>query len=97
MHPSGDERVAPLRELRDEKREMTPRGKPGKLQQRVSTLSTGLGNPAKSTPDSHLSTAPAAGLHQHQRTKNEAQTKFQLTDDASFAHHSCASVASLRS
>jgi len=27
-------------------------------------------------PDFHISTAPAAGLYQYERTKNEVQTKF---------------------
>jgi hypothetical protein len=33
------------------------------------TLSTGLGNPAKGTPDSHISTAPAASLYQDKGQK----------------------------
>ncbi|MGH9624857.1 MAG: hypothetical protein ACRD4G_11025 [Bryobacteraceae bacterium] len=52
--------------------------------------------PKTKTPDFHIPTAPAAGLYQQPRTKNEAQTKFQLTGDTNFTHHSCASVAALR-
>jgi hypothetical protein len=44
---------------------MTPRGKRGKLKSEFPTLPTGLGNPAKAkAPDSHIPTAPAAGLYQ---------------------------------
>jgi hypothetical protein len=45
----------------------------------------------------HISTAPPAGLYQQERTKNEAKTRFQLTDPGHFKHHKGASVASLRS
>jgi hypothetical protein len=49
------------------------------------------------TPDFHIPTAPAARLYQQERIKNEAKTRFQLTDPGHFKHHKGASVASLRS
>jgi hypothetical protein len=68
-----------------------------KTQSEFSTLSTGLGNPARAkAPDFHISTAPTAGLSHSERTKHEAETKFQLTDLGHFKHYNCASVASLR-
>jgi len=61
------------------------------------TLSTGLGNPAKNkTPDSHISTAPAADLHKKKENQGGTKTKFQLTDHGHFTHHDYASVATLR-
>ena len=47
--------------------------------------------------DFHISTAPAAALYHSERTKNEPETKFQLTDRGQFRHHHKVSVASLRS
>jgi len=62
-----------------------------------STLSTGLGNPAKTKtagfPHFHRA---GDGLAHSQRTKHEAETKFQLTELGHFKHHNNASVASLR-
>jgi hypothetical protein len=79
--------------------EMTPRGKRGKLQTQseFSTLSTGLGNPAK-TQRRRISTFPPRRprLISIRKEKHEAQTKFQLTDPGHFKHYNCASVASLR-
>ena len=61
------------------------------------TLSTGLGNPAQGQPDSHISTAPAAGLFMRKEMrKDEEKTEFQLTDSDHFKHDKNASVASLR-
>jgi hypothetical protein len=48
-------------------------------------------------PDSHISTAPTAAVDHSERTKNEPETKFPLTDRCQFRHHRKASVASLRS
>jgi hypothetical protein len=60
------------------------------------TLSTGLGNPARTrTPAFHISTAPAAGLYKGE-AKDETPTDLQLTDGDQFKHHNYASVASLR-
>jgi hypothetical protein len=69
-----------------------------KNQSEFPTLSTGLGNPAKNK-DAGFPHFHRAGDGSISRPKenNEVQTKFQLTDDASCTHHSCASVAALRS
>jgi hypothetical protein len=67
-----------------------------KSQSEFPTLSTGLGNPAKSVPDFHIPTAPAAGFILKMGRKNAAATEFQLTDPGHFQHHKNASVASLR-
>jgi hypothetical protein len=81
--------------------EMTPRGKRGKLKKpkRFSTLSTGLGKSGQKQERRifHISTAPAAAVDHSERTKNEPETKFQLTDRGQFRHHHKVSVASLRS
>jgi len=68
-----------------------------KTKSEFSTLSTGLGNPARAkTPDfSHFHRA-GGGLAHSEGTKHEAETKFQLTDLGHFKHYNCASVASLR-
>jgi hypothetical protein len=80
--------------------EMTPRGKRGKLQKAKPSFPLfppGLEiRPKTKAPDFHISTAPTTGLYQQQRTKHEAQTRFQLTDAGHFTHHTNASVASLR-
>jgi len=94
-------RVATLRELQGEERHGNDAPwkawKTQKPKSEFPTLSTRLGNPAKTkAPDFHISTAPAAGLSHSERTKHEAQTKFQLTDPSPFKHYNCASVASLR-
>jgi hypothetical protein len=49
------------------------------------------------TPDSHISTAPAAGLHQPGKDRYETAIRFQLTDAGHFKHDKSVSVASLRS
>jgi hypothetical protein len=68
-----------------------------KNQSEFSTLSTELGNPAKTKnagfPHFHRA---GGGLSHSQRTKHEAETKFQLTDHGHFEHDRNASVASLR-
>jgi hypothetical protein len=68
-----------------------------KNQSEFSTLSTALGNPAKSKgagfPHFHR---VGGGLSHSPRTKHEAETKFQLTDHGQFRHDLKASVASLR-
>src|SRR5215831_19969428 len=49
-------------------------------------------------PDLHISTAPTAGLTlKKDKTKDAAQSEFQLTDAGHFRHDNTASVASLRS
>jgi len=69
-----------------------------KNQSEFSTLSTGLGNPAKSQdagfPHSHRA---GDGLTLTRKDKIETETKFQLTDRGQFKHDKNASVASLRS
>jgi len=61
------------------------------------TLSTGLGNPAKTkAPDFHISTRRRRFIPS-QKNKNEPENKFQLTDLGQFKHDKNASVASLRS
>jgi len=48
-------------------------------------------------PDFHISTAPAARLISRRKDKkDEAKTKFRLTDPDHFKHDERASVASLR-
>jgi hypothetical protein len=77
--PCGDEhpaRVAALRERRNEKRRgNAARWKAWKTQKASFPLfPPGLEIRQKtSTPDFHISTAPATGLHQHGRTKTEVQ------------------------
>ncbi|MGA8579201.1 MAG: hypothetical protein WB579_11020 [Bryobacteraceae bacterium] len=71
-----------------------------KSQSEFSTLSTGLGKSGQKQERRifHISTAPAAAAVDHsERTKNEPESKFQLTDRGQFRHHRKASVASLRS
>jgi len=81
--------------------EMTPRGKRGKLKKTKASFPLfppGLEiRPKTQAPDFHIPTAPAAALYHSERTKNETQNKFQLTDLGQFKHHRKASVASLRS
>jgi len=79
---------------------MTPPGKHGKLkiQSEFSTLSTGLGNPAKNRnagfPHFHRA---SGGFISTRKDKNETEIRFQLTDPGQFKHDKNASVASLRS
>jgi len=76
----GDERtlaVAALRELRDEKRGGNDAPwkawKTQKNQASFPLFPPGLEiRPRTKAPDFHISTAPAAGLYQQERTKNEA-------------------------
>jgi len=62
------------------------------------TLSTGLGNPAKNQGAGfpHFHRADDGFISLGKDKKNEAETKFQLTDPDHFKHYNCASVASLR-
>ncbi len=49
------------------------------------------------TPDSHISTAPAAGIFMRKEArKDEEQIQFQLTQFGHFMHDKNASVAALR-
>jgi hypothetical protein len=75
---------------------MPPRGKPGSRQ--VGTPSSHRAwKSGKGQPDSHISTAPAAGLILKEGDKkDEEKTQFQLTDPDHFKHDKNASVASLR-
>jgi len=61
-----------------------------------STLSTGLGNPAKG---GRISTFPPRRrrFSLNRRKKDEADTEFHLTDPGHFEHDDSTSVASLRS
>jgi hypothetical protein len=54
-------RVAALRNPRAGAVEMPPCGKPGKLQERVSHAFHRAWKSVQGRPDSHISTAPAAG------------------------------------
>jgi hypothetical protein len=67
-------------------------------QNEFSTLPAGLGNPAKSQSAGfpHFHRADG-GSKSTRKDKNEAQTKFRLTDPGQFTHHMNASAASLRS
>jgi hypothetical protein len=48
-------------------------------------------------PDSHISTAPAAGIFMRKETrKDEEKSQFQLTESGHFKHDKNASVAALR-
>jgi hypothetical protein len=89
--------VAALRTPRAGAVEMPPRGKRGKLKKRVSHPSHRAWKSGTTQPDSHISTAPAAGLLIRKEKRNdEKNTEFQLTDSGHFKHHKNASVASLR-
>jgi hypothetical protein len=77
--------------------EMTPRGKRGKLPKRVSpSFHRAWKSGEKHAGFPHFHRA-GGGFTSTPKDNNEAETKFQLTDDASFTHHSSASVATLRS
>jgi hypothetical protein len=97
----GDERTLRVAALRDAERcgndAPWKAWKTQKSKSEFSTLSTGLGNPAKtkSAGFPHFHRA-GGGLSHSQRTKYEVETKFQLTDHGHFKHDSNASVASLR-
>jgi hypothetical protein len=91
--------VAALRKPRVGTVEMPPRGKRGKLQKlkRVSHPFHRAWKSGTRHPDSHISTAPAAGILMRKETgKDEEKTEFQLTDPGHFKHDKKASVASLR-
>ena len=90
-------RVAALRKHRAGAVEMPPRGKRGKLPERVSHPFHRAWKSGTRQPDSHISTAPAAGLFMRKEKRNdEKKTEFQLTDSGHFKHDKNASVASLR-
>ncbi|MGO9273045.1 MAG: hypothetical protein ACLQOO_22880 [Terriglobia bacterium] len=92
--------VASLRELRGEKRRGNAAPWKAWKTQKASfpLFPPGLEiQPKTSALDFHISTAPAAALYHSERTKNEPETKFQLTDRGQFRHHHKVSVASLRS
>jgi hypothetical protein len=89
--------VAALRTPRAGAVEMPPRGKRGKLKEQVSHSFHRAWKSGKGRPDSHISTAPAAGLISEEGDKkDEEKIQFQLTDPGHFKHHKNASVASLR-
>jgi hypothetical protein len=89
--------VAALRTTRAGAVEMPPRGKRGKLPERVSHPFHRAWKSGKGRPDSHISTAPAAGLFIKMEMRNgEEKTEFQLTDPDHFKQDKNASVASLR-
>src|SRR5208283_294116 len=76
--------------------EMPPRGKRGKLPERVSHPSHRAWKSGTRQPDSHISTAPAADLLIRKETrKDEKKTEFQLTD--SITSSTIRTSASLRS
>jgi hypothetical protein len=73
--------VAALRTPRAGAVEMPPRGKRGKLKEQVSHPSHRAWKSGTRQPDSHISTAPAAGLFIRKEMKNdEEKTEFPLTD-----------------
>jgi hypothetical protein len=89
--------VAALRKPRVGAVEMPPRGKRGKLKERVSPPFHRAWKSGQGQPDFHISTAPTAGIFLRKETgKDEEKTEFQLTDPGHFKHHKNASVASLR-
>jgi hypothetical protein len=91
--------VAALRTPRAGAVEMPPPGKRGKLQKlkRISHSFHRAWKSGTGQPDSHISTAPAAGLISEEGDKkDEEKIQFQLTDPGHFKHHKNASVASLR-
>ena len=76
--------------------EMPPHGKRGKLPERVSHSFHRAWKSGKERPDSHISTAPAAGLFMTKEMKNDGdKTEFQLTD--SITSSTIGTPASLRS
>jgi hypothetical protein len=88
--------VAALRTTRAGAVEMPPRGKRGKLPERVSHPSHRAWKSGTRQPDSHISTAPAADLFIRKETrKDEKKTEFQLTD--SITSSTIRMPASLRS
>jgi len=88
--------VAALRTTRAGAVEMPPRGKRGKLPERVSHPSHRAWKSGTRQPDSHISTAPAADLFIRKETrKDEKKTEFQLTD--SITSSTIRTPASLRS
>jgi hypothetical protein len=88
--------VAALRTTRAGAVEMPPRGKRGKLPERVSHSFHRAWKSGKERPDSHISTAPAAGLFMTKEMKNDGdKTEFQLTD--SITSSTIGTPASLRS
>ena len=89
--------VAALRTPRAGAVEMPPCGKRGKLKEQVSHSFHRAWESGKGRPDSHISTAPAAGIFMRKEIgKDEEKTEFQLTDSGHFKHDKNASVASLR-
>ena len=80
--------------------EMTPRGKRGKLKNPQASFP--LFPPGLEIRQKHKGAGfphfhrAGDGLSHSERTKHEAETKFQLTDHGHFKHYNCASVASLR-
>jgi hypothetical protein len=103
-NPGGGERtlgVAALRELRDEKRRGNDAPwKAWKTQKpKASFPLFPPGLEIRQKPRARISTLPPRRrrtLSHSERTRHEAQTKFQLTDPGHFKHYNCASVASLR-
>ena len=88
--------VAALRTPRAGAVEMPPRGKRGKLPERVSHPFHRAWKSGTGQPDSHISTAPAAGLFiRKEMRKDEEKTEFQLTD--SITSSTIRTPASLRS
>jgi hypothetical protein len=88
--------VAALRTPRAGAVEMPPRGKRGKLPERVSHPFHRAWKSGTRQPDSHISTAPAADLLIRKETrKDEKKTEFQLTD--SITSSTIRTPASLRS
>src|SRR5208283_1017223 len=76
--------------------EMPPRGKRGKLPERVSHSFHRAWKAGEGRPDSHISTAPAADLLIRKETrKDEKKTEFPLTD--SITSSTIRTPASLRS
>jgi hypothetical protein len=88
--------VAALRTPRAGAVEMPPRGKRGKLPKRVSHPFHRAWKSGRRQPDSHISTAPAAGFFIRKKIRNaEEKTEFQLTD--SITSSTIGTPASLRS